>query len=123
MTVLVESTVELDYCVKCHNVWFDAEELDQYCAQNGIAFSMPIIAATHESARMCPSCTCALGRAHRDGIVVEKCTSCSGVLISSQSLDGLLPCREPNKAISAIEKSVSVVESIRSIVDLMKFFQ
>ena len=118
MAVLTESSVELDYCVSCHNVWFDADEIDQYCAENHIRFSLPKV-AENSSTHKCPSCDGQLMSSRNDGITVEQCSSCSGVLVSSQTLDAILPSGEPNNAASTIENSVSLVECVGYIANLL----
>jgi Zn-finger nucleic acid-binding protein len=56
--------IELDYCVKCHGVWFDAEELGLLLDRAGLEHDLPLDdllklpeAETLEKGRKCPICS------------------------------------------------------------------
>ena len=56
--------IELDYCTKCHGVWFDAEELELLFDRAGLDHDLPLDdllgspdAETSEKGRKCPICS------------------------------------------------------------------
>ena len=64
MIVVEHNRIELDYCIKCHGVWFDAGELELLLASLGLDSVSPSLngileaeeAETDEKKRRCPLC-------------------------------------------------------------------
>ena len=120
MVRYVESDIELDYCADCCEVWFDADELASYCVNNGIpSVRLHFTDTTADS--LCPNCGSQLFLAQRGQLMLQMCKSCAGTLISSPTLDSLLPNIEQPE--SAIGKTVGVVEVLGYIAGVLTFFE
>jgi Zn-finger nucleic acid-binding protein len=82
--------LEVDRCVPCGVVWFDATELKQFLSlvdrpRPDEAASVPD--EPPPSAGTCPRCrTQPLDRAHWHGIPLAICDNCSGILMTNSAL-------------------------------------
>jgi Zn-finger nucleic acid-binding protein len=84
------SQIELDYCPKCHGVWFDAEELGLLLDRMGLAdhgltldnvLNLPE-AVTAEKGRRCPICRRRMKKTtlgDKGGVLIDACIQGDGL--------------------------------------------
>jgi Zn-finger nucleic acid-binding protein len=74
--------VELDRCVQCSGVWFDAGEVEQVYGK-----SLPFEPFDHEADRSCPVCDQPLqAGVLKKAVPVERCGKCRGVFLDQDDL-------------------------------------
>ena len=82
--------LEVDRCVPCRVVWFDATELRRFLSlvdRPRPDEAAPAPDEPHPSAGTCPRCrTQPLERAHWRGIPLTLCDRCSGILMTDSAL-------------------------------------
>lgn len=74
--------LELDRCVQCGSVWFDAGEVDQLAGR-----ALPFEAFDHEAERNCPVCDQPMqAGVLKQAVPVERCGSCRGYFLDADDL-------------------------------------
>jgi Zn-finger nucleic acid-binding protein len=88
MIVVEQNYIELDYCAKCHGVWFDAGELELLLNSLGLDSASPFLkstleaeeAKTEERKRRCPLCRRKMRKANLDTkVLVDLCPQGEGI--------------------------------------------
>ena len=93
--------IELDYCVKCRGVWFDAEELELLLEKMGIQehdlllddVSKMTEAATSEKGRKCPVCDRRMKKTSigdKEGVLIDACVQGDGLWFDGGEVNQLL---------------------------------
>lgn len=101
----VTGRFELDQCLACNGVWFDANELDQYLAEKLVLLDSPKVSNAHSLDRKtgnCPNCGKLMQQDVIDkykGVVVDICSACKGIWLDSTEIDKL-----EGRSITLIEK-------------------
>ncbi len=93
--------IELDYCLKCHGVWFDANELELLfekmgAGENGLTLDDVLClneTGTKEKGRKCPICgrkmkKTATGKGN--GVMIDECTQGDGLWFDGGEVGQLL---------------------------------
>jgi len=88
-TIVVEHAgIELDYCVRCQGLWFDATELDLLFGSMGLTGAPSCLAAaepievTGEPGRKCPICQRLMSKARlgaERGVTIDRCAQGDGL--------------------------------------------
>ena len=88
MIVVEHDRIELDYCDKCHGVWFDAGELELLIGSLGLDSASPFLngileagdAGTSEKKRRCPLCRRKMKKANLETkVLVDLCPQGEGI--------------------------------------------
>jgi Zn-finger nucleic acid-binding protein len=89
MIVVEQDKIELDHCLSCHGVWFDAGELELVLEKmklDGGALSLARVtglpeARTSEKKRRCPVCGQRMKKAHigRPAVLIDVCPRGDGL--------------------------------------------
>ena len=85
MMVVEYSGIELDHCMECHGVWFDAGELDLLMKTAGMEGALTIPAgeaAVGEKKRKCPICNKSMKKTHigeGEPVLVDVCSRGDGI--------------------------------------------
>jgi len=88
MIVVEHNRIELDYCGKCHGVWFDAGELELLLGSLGLDSASPFLssileaeeAKTDEKKRRCPLCRRKMKKANLEmKVLVDLCPQGEGI--------------------------------------------
>ena len=88
MIVVEHEDIELDYCVKCHGVWFDAGELELLLGSLGLDSTSPFLnsileaeeAKTEEEKRRCPLCRQKMKKSNLETkVLVDLCPQGEGI--------------------------------------------
>jgi len=88
MIVVEHNRIELDYCGKCHGVWFDVGELDLMLDSLGLDSASPFLssileaeeAKTDEKKRRCPLCRRKMKKANLETkVLVDLCPQGEGI--------------------------------------------
>lgn len=84
MIVVEYGGIEMDHCLNCRGVWFDAGELDLLMKAAGMegALSLPADEAkVEEKKRKCPICSHPLAKAHMGDkkVLVDICSRGDGI--------------------------------------------
>lgn len=82
--------VEIDRCVACRGIWFDAGEL-----ATSLGKPLPPVEPKGPSSRGCPRCGTALGLAKMGRVEVDVCGTCTGVYLDAGELSRLTPVELP----------------------------
>jgi Zn-finger nucleic acid-binding protein len=89
--------VELDRCVQCSGVWFDAGEVEQVYGK-----ALPFEPFEHEADRNCPACEQPLqAGVLKKAVPVERCSKCRGVFLDADDLD-LLKLKLKDRPVKAV---------------------
>jgi Zn-finger nucleic acid-binding protein len=98
--VIEYDKIELDYCTRCHGVWFDAGELELLLAAAGLggheAFLKSVLSSTanvSEKKRRCPICNIKMNKAYVDKeakTLVDVCPEGHGIWFDGGELERLL---------------------------------
>ena len=81
MIVVERHRIELDYCMKCKGIWFDAGELALISQGLEIDLDLPDIMSlplmdTDEQSRLCPRCNKEMDKTNLgidDDVVIDRC--------------------------------------------------
>ena len=88
MMVVEHNRIELDYCGKCHGVWFDTGELELLLGSLGLDSASPFLdsllkaedAETDEKTRRCPLCRRKMKkRSLETKVLVDVCPQGEGI--------------------------------------------
>ena len=101
MIAVEHENIELDYCVNCSGVWFDAEELElllEAMQLEGTRLSWDNIltaseARSVEKKRRCPICDRKMKKAtigHEPGVLIDACSSGDGLWFDSGEMGQLI---------------------------------
>ncbi len=111
MIVVEHEKIELDYCLKCSGVWFDAEEMElllEAMHLKGTSLSLDNIltspeANSAEKKRKCPICGRKMKKAtvgHEPEVIIDACSWEDGLWFDSGEVGQLitqLPAKSPEK--------------------------
>jgi Zn-finger nucleic acid-binding protein len=87
--------IELDQCLSCNGIWFDAKELEQYLAEKLLILNSPKVAEYKELNKKegrCPKCNQMMIKKpapKRAGFLIDVCEKCQGIWLDSSELDKL----------------------------------
>jgi len=99
MIVVEHEQIELDYCDKCHGVWFDAGELETLLETPGLDSGDEFLdgilkaeeAATSEKKRRCPLCRHKMKKANlEETVLVDLCPQGEGVWFDGGEVGSLI---------------------------------
>ncbi len=101
MIVVEHEKIELDYCLSCSGVWFDAEELElllEAMQLEGTSLSLNNIltspeAKSAEKKRNCPICGRKMKKAtvgHEPEVIIDACSWGDGLLFNSGEVGQLI---------------------------------
>ncbi|MFC1918173.1 zf-TFIIB domain-containing protein [Chloroflexota bacterium] len=101
MIVVEHEKIELDYCLKCSGVWFDAEELElllEAMQLEGTSLSLDNIltspeAGSEEKKRDCPICGKKMKKAtvgHDPEVIIDACSWGDGLWFDSGEVGQLI---------------------------------
>ena len=101
MIVVEHEKIELDYCLNCSGVWFDAEELElllEAMQLEGTSLSLGNIlpspeAKSAEKKRNCPICGKKMKKTtvgHEPGVLIDACPSGDGLWFDSREVGQLI---------------------------------
>jgi Zn-finger nucleic acid-binding protein len=123
MQPIRESGVELDLCLTCNSIWFDAGELNCCFHANDINVDLDDIQSNGESSMDCPNCRAPLAILTKEAppIRLDFCQSCHGVFFNSDTLDGLLN-RKVNKSIGERSTAMSVIVGALPVLEVLASF-
>ena len=92
--------IELDYCVKCRGVWFDAEELGLLFDSAGLDHDLPLDnlldlpeAKTTEKGRKCPICSLRMKKTtigKEPEVLIDVCSRGEGLWFDGGEVSHLL---------------------------------
>lgn len=107
--------MELDQCLSCNGVWFDAKELDQYLAEKLLILESPKVKdsdALNRKIGKCPKCGLAMEKkdAPKDTFDIDACKACGGIWLDSTEIDRL-----SLKNISFTEKHALIIKNLRRV--------
>jgi len=101
MIVVEHEKIELDYCINCSGVWFDAGELElllETMELDGTALSLDNIltspeAKSAEKKRRCPICSKKMKKAtvgHKPEVLIDACPQGDGLWFDSGEVGQLI---------------------------------
>jgi len=99
MIVVEHNRIELDYCGKCHGVWFDAGELELLLGSLGLDSASPFLssileaeeAKTDEKKRRCPLCRRKMKKANLETkVLVDLCPQGEGIWFDGSEVGVLI---------------------------------
>jgi len=96
MIVVEYKKIELDICVACRGVWFDADELGLLLGSLDMAAAdvgRPLTEPSSEQARKCPYCRSRMEKVLMgpdEGVVVDKCKKGHGLWFDGGELDTVI---------------------------------
>jgi len=99
MIVVEHERIELDYCVKCHGVWFDAGELELLLGTLGLDSAGPFLggiletkeAETPEKKRRCPLCRQKMKKVNLETkVLVDICPQGEGIWFDGGEVGALI---------------------------------
>lgn len=102
--------IQVDQCLSCNGIWFDAFELEQYLAEKLIILDSPKIKHVRKFDKKigrCPKCGIDMKKEQYKNITIDICIKCNGVWLDSAELDKL-----EDKNISFLEKNRLILDSI-----------
>ena len=112
MIVVEHEKIELDYCVKCSGVWFDAEEIEllleaMHLSETSLSLDNILTspeARSAEKKRNCPICGRKMKKAtvgHEPEVIIDACSWGDGLWFDSGEVGQLitqLPGKIPEKS-------------------------
>ncbi|MFC1951472.1 zf-TFIIB domain-containing protein [Chloroflexota bacterium] len=112
MIIVEHDNIELDYCVNCSGVWFDAEELEllleaMQLEENSLSLDSILTtpeAKSAEKKRKCPRCDRKMKKAtvsHEPEVLIDACSWGDGLWFDSGEVGQLitqLPDKPPDKS-------------------------
>ncbi len=96
MIVVEYNKIELDVCVQCDGVWFDAEELGlllETLHLRGDELGLAPAKKTAEKARKCPYCRKRMDKVMigpGEEVMIDQCTKGHGLWFDGGELDGIV---------------------------------
>ena len=96
MIVVEYDKIELDVCVQCDGVWFDAEELGlllETLHLGGDELGHRPVKKTAEKARKCPRCRKRMNKVMigpGEEVMIDRCTKGHGLWFDGGELDGIV---------------------------------
>ena len=101
MMVVEHQRIELDYCLRCSGVWFDAEELEllvsslshENQAETQSDLLTPLSAKTNEGHRKCPVCSRKMDKVwlgNGPKILIDRCPGGDGLWFDGGELHQIL---------------------------------
>ncbi len=93
MIVVEFRKIELDYCVGCNGVWFDADELELLLGALGLSADRllrPLAGKPPEEKRRCPRCRAKMEKAligSGDDVDIDRCRRGHGLWFDGGELD------------------------------------
>ena len=106
---VVESGITLDYCRPCKLVWFDKNELEQFCERNKI-FLLSNNGTAEKSKHQCPKCSTSLEKIQQTDPEILSCPSCSGFLVASELIDDKLPETAKTRPLQQLDGPIEFIE-------------
>ncbi|MGA7616211.1 MAG: zf-TFIIB domain-containing protein [Thermoanaerobaculia bacterium] len=94
LIVVERSGIEVDYCIRCHGLWFDAGEIELLASKLGLAEPDMKLrkAETTEAVRLCPRCDAKMGKVEVEGraiVTLDACTRGHGFWFDRGELGAL----------------------------------
>lgn len=94
MIVVEHGGIELDYCIECKGIWFDAGELSLLLEKLDVQGELPDVASlpkaeSGEKARRCPRCPKYMDKVHlgmEPRVLVDRCPSGHGLWFDAGEL-------------------------------------
>ena len=82
--VVERQGIELDYCLSCKGIWFDAGELGLLSQALQIKTAIPdimslAVVASQEKKRPCPRCDKKMDKIELEGVLVDRCPNGHGL--------------------------------------------
>ncbi len=99
MIVVEYDQIELDYCAKCHGVWFDTGELELLLGSLGLDSASPFLngileteeAKTDEKKRRCPLCRQKMKKVNLETkVLVDLCPQGEGIWFDGGEVGALI---------------------------------
>jgi len=100
MVVIEHAKVELDYCLRCKGIWFDATELDLMFRSLGVAHVHSVASLMRlpkrrptEARRKCPLCRRRMDKmiiGHAPEVLIDSCPRGEGLWFDGGELDELI---------------------------------
>ena len=96
MIVVEYKQIELDICVLCRGVWFDADELQLLLESLELSAAdlvRPLPEKTAEKPRRCPRCRRKMQKVlmgHGDGVMIDRCKKGHGLWFDGGELDTII---------------------------------
>ncbi len=123
MMVVEYKGIELDYCIACHGVWFDAGELELLLKSLGLGSQSPpldsLLAGPQpghaEKSRRCPLCRSRMRKTSLGGqpvIIIDACQHGDGLWFDGGELDGLLDRMAPQPQTETARQVVSFLREV-----------
>ena len=123
MIVVEYKKIELDICVACRGVWFDADELGLLLGSLDLLadeIGRPLEAKPSEKARKCPYCRGKMDKATMgtdEAVVIDKCRKGHGLWFDGGELDAVIgglqkPATERGDAAGAGGKMGSFLKDV-----------
>jgi Zn-finger nucleic acid-binding protein len=113
----LEMEMEVDQCLLCNGVWFDANELQEYLAEKLMILDSPKVSAYAELNKkegICPKCNCVMVKQSapmKAGFMIDVCNTCKGIWLDGSELERL-----EDKSISWKEKNILVLSHLGSVI-------
>ncbi len=93
LIVVERNGIELDYCISCKGIWFDAGELQLLPEALGVKAEIPDIMVypvvrVNEKERKCPRCSKAMDKVRPEGVPVtlDRCRHGEGIWLDAGEL-------------------------------------
>ncbi|MEW5693884.1 MAG: zf-TFIIB domain-containing protein [Candidatus Hydrogenedentota bacterium] len=95
MIVIEHKDIELDYCIQCRGVWFDANELELFCEKSGIQaggnkiIDLPLY-YSKEKKYKCPRCREPMDKiivGEKKEVVIDRCKKGDGLWFDKGELE------------------------------------
>jgi Zn-finger nucleic acid-binding protein len=127
MVVAEHENIEVDYCIDCHGVWFDAGELDLLLESMGLEepdLSTEVVMSapshsTEEKPKSCPACNARMkkvGIGADPELVIDVCTHRDGIWFDGGELASIM--KQVSEA--SPEKQTPRPKAISFLADLFK---
>jgi Zn-finger nucleic acid-binding protein len=87
-----EGKIEVEQCLSCNGLWFDANELDEYLNEKLLLINSPKVAETKQYDKKsgpCPKCQKMMEEDVLKNVVIDRCPACQGVWLDGGELDKL----------------------------------
>lgn len=101
LIVVERGRIEVDYCIACRGIWFDAGELELLGQALQVPVDLSVLlggeCATTEKPRNCPRCAkkmtkCEIPNARR--VIVDRCPDGQGIWFDAQELGAFIDYSE-----------------------------
>ena len=101
LIIVEHAGIELDYCLECQGLWFDAEELNLLAEALEFAADFPDVldlpkADTREKPRPCPRCRKKMDKATigEHEVLIDRCPRGHGIWFDRGELERVLEVRD-----------------------------